>query len=69
MAFTRRVENRIIFTDGKASMPDKPMDAIWIVFGGEHINPKGGRVINITPEQLDKLYSYDMNYESRVRSR
>ena len=68
-AFTRRVENKIIFTDGEASMPEKPMDAIWIVFGGEQINPKGGRVINITPEQLDKLYSYDMNYESRGRSR
>ena len=43
-AFSRRVENKIIFTDGEASMPDMPLDAIWIVFGGERINPKGGRV-------------------------
>lgn len=55
-AFSRRVENKIIFTDGEASMPDMPLDAIWIVFGGERINPKGGKVIHITPEQLDRLY-------------
>ena len=57
-AFSRWVENKIIFTDGEARMPDMPLDAIWIVFGGERINPKGGKVIHITPEQLDKLYSY-----------
>ncbi len=49
-AFTRRVENKIIFTDGKAEMPDMPMDAIWIVFGENKINPKGGRVILINGE-------------------
>ena len=56
-AFSRRVENKIIFTDGEAPMPQIPLDAIWIVFGGK-INPKGGKVINITPEQLEELYSY-----------
>ena len=66
-AFTRRVENKIIFTDGDASMPYMPLDAIWIVFGGERINPKGGRVIHITPEQLDKLYSYKI--ETRTKGR
>lgn len=68
-AFSRRVENKIIFTDGEASMPDMPLDAIWIVFGGERINPKGGRVIHITPEQLDKLYSYEIESETKGRSR
>ena len=68
-AFSRRVENKIIFTDGEASMPDMPFDAIWIVFGGERINPKGGKVINITPEQLDKLYSYEVGSESKGRRR
>lgn len=68
-AFTRRVENKIIFTDGEASMPEKPMDAIWIVFGGKRINPNGGKVINITPEQLDKLYSYKIESEIKGRSR
>ena len=29
---------------------------IWIVFGNEKINPRGGRVINITGDQLKKLY-------------
>ena len=62
-AFSRRVENKIIFTDGEASMPDMPLDAIWIVFGGERINPKGGRVIHITPEQFDRLYSYEIESE------
>jgi len=68
-AFTRRVENKIIFTDGEARMPEMPMDAIWIVFCGERITPKGGRVINITAEQLDKLYSYEVNTETKGRSR
>lgn len=68
-AFSRRVENKIIFTDGEASMPDMPIDAIWIVFGGEKINPKGGKVINITEEQLDRLYSYEIINETKGRSR
>lgn len=68
-AFSRRVENKIIFTDGEALMPDMPLDAIWIVFGGERINPKGGKVIHITPEQLDRLYSYEMNIESKGKTR
>ena len=68
-AFSRRVENKIIFTDGKASMPDMPLDAIWMVFGGKKINPKGGRVIHITPEQLDRLYSYEIESETKGRSR
>ena len=68
-AFSRRVENKIIFTDGEASMPDMPIDAIWIVFGNEKINPKGGRVINITGEQLDRLYSCEMDIPSKGRSR
>lgn len=68
-AFTRRVENKIIFTDGDANMPSTPIDAIWIVFGGERINPKGGKVIHITPEQLDRLYSYEIESETKGRSR
>ena len=68
-AFSRRVENKIIFTDGEASMPDMPIDAIWIVFGGEKINPKGGKVINITAEQLDRLYSYEIVNETKGRAR
>ena len=46
-----------------------PLDVIWIVFGGERINPKGGKVIHITPEQLDRLYSYEMNIESKGKTR
>lgn len=55
-AFSRRVENKIIFTDGDDPMPEMPLDAIWLVFGNEKINPKGGKVIYITQEQLDRLY-------------
>ena len=68
-AFSRRVENKIIFTDGEASMPDMPLDAIWIVFGGEKINPKGGKVIHIDNEQLERLYNYQMTNETKERSR
>ena len=67
-AFTKRVENKIIFTDGIASMPDIPMDVIWIVFGNK-INPKGGKVIQISYEQLIKLYSIkrDISYKEKNR--
>lgn len=54
-AFSKRVENKIIFTDGQANMPDKNIDAIWVVFGNKKINPKGGKVIYIDEEQLNNL--------------
>ena len=68
-SFSRRVENKIIFTDGKASMPDMPLDAIWIVFGVEKINPKGGKVIYIDNEQLERLYNYQLTNETKGRTR
>ena len=54
-AFSQRVENKIIFTDGEAQVPDKEMDIIWIVYGNEKIYPKGGKVIYISPEDLRRL--------------
>ncbi|MFR2585998.1 MAG: DUF2201 family putative metallopeptidase [Bacilli bacterium] len=54
-AFTRRVENKIIFTDGMARMPEEPMDIIWVVFGEAEIHPKGGKVIKIDERQLERL--------------
>lgn len=54
-AFTRRTENKIIFTDGYASMPQKEINAIWIVYGPKKINPKGGKVIYIPEEQFQEL--------------
>ena len=68
-AFTRRVENKIIFTDGYANMPSTPIDAIWIVFGGIKINPVGRKVIHIDEEQLYRLSSYEMNKESKGKTR
>ncbi len=68
-AFSRRVENKIIFTDGEASMPDMPLVAIWIVFGGKRINPKGGKVIHVDDEQLERLYNYQMTNETKGMSR
>lgn len=56
-AFTNRVENKIIFTDGCSTMPSKEVDVLWIVFGDTKISPKGGRVIYINQEQLEKLNS------------
>lgn len=68
-AFTKRVENKIIFTDGDANMPSTPMDAIWIVFGNEKINPIGGKVIYINGKQLEKLNNYQMPNDSKGKSR
>lgn len=68
-AFTRRVENKIIFTDGYANMPSTPIDAIWIVFGRIKINPVGGKVIPIDDEQLERLCNYQMTNETKGKSR
>ncbi len=68
-AFSRRVPNKIIFTDGEAPMPGETVrNVIWVVFGDEKINPKGGKVINITGEQLRRLYqSFIQDKDDRSR--
>ena len=53
-SFSRRVENKIIFTDGRALMPNTPLDVIWIVFGNQIIYPMGGKVIYIDENALRK---------------
>ena len=68
-AFSRRVENKIIFTDGEASMPSTPIDAIWVVFGSRAINPAGGKVIHIDERQLEKLCNYQQINEHKGRTR
>ena len=69
-AFSRRVPNKIIFTDGEAPMPEKVVrNVIWVVFGNQQINPKGGKVININGEQLRKLYRYMQEDKSANISR
>ena len=69
-AFSRRVPNKIIFTDGEAPMPEKAVrNVIWVVFGKQQINPKGGKVININGEQLRKLYRYMQEDKSANISR
>lgn len=68
-AFTQRVENKIIFTDGRAQMPKKPLDAIWIVFGEKRINPPGGKVIYIDEDQLNNLYNNIITSEFKGRAR
>ena len=66
-AFTRRVENKIIFTDGYASMPNTSIDVIWIVFGNKKINPKSGKVIYIDNNTLNKMCSYEVKIKKRTR--
>lgn len=63
-SFSGSAENKIIFTDGEASMPDKELNAIWIVYGSNNINPKGGRVIYISEEQLQEL---DLLDEGKIK--
>ncbi len=53
-AFTRRVINKIIFTDGYAEMPDDPPSIIWVVIGNHRIEPKNGKVIYINRNDLMK---------------
>ena len=56
-AFTKRADNKIIFTDGYADMPKEKINAIWVVFGEAKINPLGGQVIYVNPAQLKQLHS------------
>ena len=42
---------------------------VLIVFGSKKINPKGGKVIHIDHEQLERLYNYQMTNEAKERSR
>lgn len=66
-AFSRRVENKIIFTDGCATMPNMRTDAIWIVFGDRKIEPIGGRVIYINDEYLEKLLNLEIVHKGKTR--
>lgn len=54
-AFSKHSENKIIFTDGNAAMPKKAVEAIWIVFGDKKINPRLGKVIYISDEDVRKM--------------
>lgn len=56
-AFTDSCQNKIIFTDGCAEMPEKEVDATWIVFGyyKHEIHPKGGNTIYINGDEYDTL--------------
>lgn len=68
LAFSNRVENKIIFTDGEANMPKKPVDAIWIVLGTKKINPIGGKVIYIDNEDLERMCRYSINNKKKQKS-
>ena len=67
-AFNSRTDNKIIFTDGEADMPNISVNAVWVVFGDKKIHPRGGRVIRISNEQLKKL-SFIEDEVSLVRGR
>lgn len=67
-AFSETADNKIIFTDGKSSMPKKKVDAIWIVFSNEKISPPDGKVIYISEEELSKLSIYFKTKENSVKS-
>lgn len=72
-AFSPRVENHIIFTDGEATMPKKMDRAIWVVFGDENseprkIKPKGAiKVIYISREEYKKLCRQNFKEEEYER--
>lgn len=58
-AFTGDAENRIIFTDGFAEMPEERCDAIWVVYGSTVIHPKGGRVLYSRPTEEKEKHEID----------
>lgn len=58
-AFTGDAENRIIFTDGYAEMPEERCDAIWVVYGNAVIHPPGGRVLYVRPTEEKEKHEID----------
>ena len=58
-AFSGDAENRIIFTDGFAEMPERRCDAIWVVYGNAVIHPPGGRVLYVRPTEEKEKHEID----------
>ena len=58
-AFTGDAENRIIFTDGFAEMPEQRCDAVWVVYGNTTIHPQGGRVLYVRPTEEKEKHEID----------
>lgn len=58
-AFSGDAENRIIFTDGFAEMPERRCDAIWVVYGNAVIHPPGGRVLYVRPTEEREKHEID----------
>lgn len=58
-AFTGDAENKIIFTDGFAEMPEMRSDVVWICYGNTTIHPKGGRVLYVKPTEEKEKYEID----------
>lgn len=54
-AFSKDADNKIIFTDGLADMPNVSAKIIWVVFGNAKINPLGGNVLYINENQYEDL--------------
>lgn len=68
-SFSKRVENKIIFTDGYSDMPKNAINAIWIVFGRKKITPEGGKVIYIDYDKLNELqYKKDILIKKKIKS-
>lgn len=68
-AFSKHADNKIVFTDGRANMPTKKINAIWLVFGDVEINPPGGKVIYISEEELRDLQFIGNEYQPSKRRR
>ena len=51
-AFSKKADNKIVFTDGYAPMPQREVKAIWIVYGGRRIAPAGGTVIMVSEDKI-----------------
>ena len=58
-AFTGDAENRIIFTDGYAQMPEESCDAVWVVCGNITVHPPGGSVIYVKPNEEKEKHEVD----------
>lgn len=58
-AFSGDTENKMIFTDGFAEMPEQRCDAVWVVYGNTTIQPKGGRVLYVRQTEEKEQHEID----------
>lgn len=68
-SFSKRAENKIIFTDGCATPPQLESNIIWLVYGHSNVKIPGGKVIYIDEKQLNTLNNSNLQAYTKIKKR